>query len=373
VTGTEVSSEAALMYNFSQVFVEHELKQDPVESLRIAAAALLEIESELSDDEPLYRIVDFFAAAQLIESGELRFSRADTFADPNEAVERLLRQLELSGPAGGCMGAGWRDASSAAQYHERIERSHYVSCWTQIPESVATWMLYSPDTNGVRISTTVGKLKAAVINLMAEWSIARLSRADLDNDLLVAVSGRLGRVRYESLPQLSQRVHRRVNAYGRIVERYQRSGKQLPKINEVSERYCPREEKRELTRDFQTCNLKDTSFRHEHEVRATVRFGEERCDQKMLDELKPLVEPSNNHHRIAKTRLSSWDWVRSEFEPYVFSNCPDGFVDSVALDQRCPIHRKNFMAAWFEQHDVRVEESYCFGYVPARFTLFPSW
>lgn len=347
--------------------------KQPREWIREGAAALLDADSALADSQPLYRILDCFAAAQLIQSAKLRFSRADTFADPNEGIERLLQHLEISGPAGGCLGAGWSDLQTAAQHHDLIKRSHYASCWTEVPESVAAWMLYSPDTNGVRISTTVGKLKVALLNLMTEWSIGRLSQADVGKRVRVVVSGRLGPVRYESLPDLSRKIHRRVKAYGRIVERYERAKKPLPGIDEIDRRYFEREERRRLTRNLVMCNLKDASFTHEHEVRATVRFGEEDCDARMLEEQKPLIDPTNEYHGIARASLSVWGWVRSGLDPFLFSTCPEAFVDSVALDPRCPPHRREFMTTWFEKQNIRLEESHCFGYIPTRFTVFPSW
>lgn len=73
-------------------------------------------------------------------------------------------------------------------------------------------------------------------------------------------------------------------------------------------------------------------------------------------------------------KLSVRDWVSSPLlEPYLFAQCPPSFVENVAIDPRCPPHRKEFMTHWFEQCGIQVVQSHCFGYAPEAFEVYPIW
>ena len=77
---------------------------------------LLEVDPSVTENTSLYRTLDFFGAAQIVEQGQLMFSRGDVFSDPNEGVDALLAQLEIVMPGSGC-GMGWSDRESAKGYH----------------------------------------------------------------------------------------------------------------------------------------------------------------------------------------------------------------------------------------------------------------
>lgn len=98
------------------------------------------IENKFEESEVLYRILDFFAAADIIKNSRLMFSRGDTFLDKNEGVDILLRQLELT-HTHACINMGWSDSESARKKHEQLKCGYYMSCWTQTRESVALWSL----------------------------------------------------------------------------------------------------------------------------------------------------------------------------------------------------------------------------------------
>lgn len=144
--------------------------------------SLLEFDEGLSDDTPLYRIVDFYAAADTIKNKRLRFSRANTFFDKNEGIGILLKQIQISRMTD-ALGMGWTDRETAEQSHLAHKQSHYISCWTETPESVAMWSLYSVDKCSIRLRTSAGKLKYAIENFMNfinEWSLLSLKNEDLD-------------------------------------------------------------------------------------------------------------------------------------------------------------------------------------------------
>lgn len=332
---------------------------------------LFEIDASLEPDLRVYRTLDFYSAAAIVSQQRLMFSRADTFEDKNEGVERLLLQLEATSPDSGC-GMGWTDQKSARKEHESLKRSHFISCWSSNPESVAMWSLYSPDYCSVRVSTSIRKLGGVVEELLRKYCISRLKETDLDKRVVVAVAGRLAPVTYVSLPQIAARVSRRAKARISLSNRYRKKGQSMPSINYSDSKYWQREQQRRFVELQTSCSLKDSSFQHEQEIRLTVRLGEEHCRPSVLEEQK-LLDPAHPHRAILKTVLASWGFVRQvEIPEREFILCPEDLIESVALDPRCPPHKAAFIRNWFEGHGIPVVQSTCFGYVPASFDVFPD-
>jgi len=82
----------------------------------------------------LYKTIPFHHAVQLLTTGKLYLARPDTWADP---YENRLKHVDF----------------------KRI----YAQCWCGNAVSDAMWRIYSSDHLGVRISTTVDKLREALI------------------------------------------------------------------------------------------------------------------------------------------------------------------------------------------------------------------
>ena len=336
------------------------------------SSSLLELDPRLGPDQVLYRTVDFFSACDTVTNQRLMFARSDTFQDRNEGVERLLRQLEATSTGGGCGGMGWNNNETARVQHEQLKRSHYVSCWSTRAESVAMWSLYSQDLQSVRIASTVAKLRCATENLLEQYCVSRLAEGDIGAMVVASVVGRISPVKYSSLVAIAKRLTKRVRAQARIATTYQRKGKKFPTLSEVDPQFFVREEQRGFTELKTTCNLKDDSFEHENEVRLSVRLGETICDARVLD-LAQYLDPSQEHHIVLKGDLNAWEFLTKSVVPErVFVATPPEFIESVAIDPRCPKHKADFMRQWFRDRSIRIEESTCFGYLPSQFEVFPE-
>jgi hypothetical protein len=209
----------------------------------VPRSPLFEIDAELKPDLRVYRTLDFFSAAAIVSQRLLMFSRADTFEDKNEGVERLLLQLEVTSPDSGC-GMGWTDQKSARKAHESLKRSHFISCWSSNPESVAMWSLYSPDYCSVRVSTSIRKLGGVVEELLRKYCISRINETDLGKRVVVAIAGRVAPVTYVSLAQIAARVSRRARARIALSNRYRKKGQPMPTINYSNSSYWQREQQR---------------------------------------------------------------------------------------------------------------------------------
>jgi len=333
---------------------------------------LISISPELSQDTVLYRTLDFFGASLIQSNKQLMFSRADTFIDKNEGIDRLLTQLEISRPGSGC-GMGWSNLETARGEHKKLQQSHYISCWSQTAESVAMWSLYSQDFCSVRISTRLSKLIPAVDSLVSKYSIARITADSFDSRVPVSVEARIEPVTYANIAMISSKINKRALARQRLQARYKRKGLKEPTIDEINPRYWDREEKRRFNELRTTCRLKDSSFSHEAEVRLSVRLGEERCTPAMLEE-KAWLDPNHQYHHLLKDQLKSWRWIdKSSIPEREFIECHPNLIETVAIDPRCPGYKASFIASWFRERGVQVVNSTCFGYLPDTFSAFPEW
>ena len=266
------------------------------------------VDDSLNDHTSLYRIVDYFAAAATVDTRKLMVPKADQFTDQNEGIDRLLLQLErLGGFRHGC-GAGWSDMHSAKKAHAAVKRSHYVSCWTREAESVALWALYSPSLTAVRIQTTVGELRAAIEDLASRYSVLRLSNSDLGKRVVASIESCIVPVQYICLENTARLVSRRVGARRRIVERYARHRREMPTLSEMGENFFSREEQRRLISLEGSCRVKDSSFRHEHEVRAILKLGEETVDERML-ETNQFADLNHDSNSSFNRLLEAWGHV----------------------------------------------------------------
>lgn len=335
--------------------------------------SILEIHDSLSEDTVLYRTLDFYGAANIIKDKKFMFCRADTFHDQNEGIDRLLGQLELTMPNSGC-GAGWNDKETAKREHAKVKMSHYISCWSTNAESVAMWSLYSPDYCSVRISTTVGKLKLVVENLIEKYSVERLTSEDIGKKTTIACNARITPVIYAPLQKISATLARRSKATKIAYQRYvKKNGCPPPVLYDPNTNTKKREEQRLFKELRMTCNLKDKSFEHEAEVRVAVRLGRAPL-LKVIFESKEKMNPEHESHSSFLSLLNSFPLLNEECIPHrEFIGCHDNFIDSVAIDPRCQKHKANFMIDWFKNHNIKIVESTCFGYLPDTFESYPEW
>ena len=325
---------------------------------------LIEIDKKLGLKTVVYRIVDFFSAAEIVNNNRLMFSRADVFQDKNEGVERLLAQLQSSGPYEQCA-LGWNDQETANKYHTKYKKSFYISSWSTNPESVSMWSLYSPDLMSVRISTTIEKLHLCANNFIDQYSITKLQKKDLGNDVIVAVNGHISSVKYTNLENITKTITRRFKAKNRIIDRYKRKGMKIPAPLKATPRYWEREKQRRLELTKFPFNLKDEGFKHEDEVRVVLRLGEVECTYRIL-QLREYINPEHLYNKPLQSEFTYFKLIENgQIPEREFITCPTSFVESVAIDPRCPKHKSRFMTSWFKKHKIEVVESRSFGYLPS--------
>lgn len=127
------------------------------------------------DATQLWRYMDFTKFVALLEAKALFFSRADQFEDEFEGG--LSRVNSVDWPEATKLGNVLRYSS------ERLPFFTFVNCWNiNAYESAAMWRVYLSSREGVAITTTVGRLKAALSPSTESVVIGQVRYIDYDAD-----------------------------------------------------------------------------------------------------------------------------------------------------------------------------------------------
>lgn len=235
------------------------------------------------------------------------------------------------------------------------------------------WSLYSQDFCSVRISTTVEKLATATERLLDGYSIERFNESNAGQNLVYAAAGSVAPVIYKSLLDMHKSANRRAKAWLRLKERYKQKGLGDPYLD-----YSPSVAVENVLQAppraswlarlkllVQTCRIKDSSFQHEDEVRAAVRISEALPDAYGSWLFPALRDRLPNKYHMARTAIGQWRPVQSvELPERISVKVPSDFIQSVAVDPRCPEHKAAFIRRFFADHEIPVVVSSCFGYIP---------
>jgi len=329
--------------------------------------------------QKVYRIVDFFSAAQTIAESSLYVPLASTFDDSNEAIDAAVEHLAISaGPCGGIT-TYFSTTEDFIQHQKSVAGRHYVSCWTKTKESVAMWELYSKDYSSIQLSTTVEELdRAAVTFANAQYdprpaiNIGKNVGQFLDRSKIAAV-------KYDDLRKVARALDRRKRAYERL-----EAGQKIS--HEVDPLDLSKAESRRVAQyAFETLEHKDSSFAHESEVRLILAFAPYNDDTLAVarSRIAEMASRSDTDyvthskyergmliHARAILREEAFKW-RLACTPSIYLPLHKGFVTDVTIDPRCPPHKRQFMCSYFENQGIHVAESTCFGHAAGKFVVTP--
>lgn len=308
----------------------------------------------LNPEKRIYRIVDFFEAITLLQTGLLRFSKISKFSDDNEGIDLLLKSLLVSqGPCKGAFGYSWKTTKEAILHHKRSQSQFYACCWTRDSDSIAMWTLYSPLKLGVRLETTVGKLTHALETHQAE-EVERLRKTAIGSNWAGVKSISITQVRYVDLPRLHKRVDRFGKAYNRFIERRVRQGKEAPSFTEGGRN--PYERIERLSKSFSPFSIKSAAYQYEQEVRGLFRTGSEVVTQALAELFEKNIHDGHLLDCVA-------DGISTE--EYMYVKVPGDFVTGVCIDPRAPGHWAVYISKTLKEYGVSLQSSNAFGYLPA--------
>ena len=111
--------------------------------------------NNLSKEQKIYRIFPLFRLEEMMHTQELVLVRPRMWDDPFENFFLSANVIDANGELGSL---------------QSIKDSWYGQCWTTNADTDAMWRIYSPNKDGVRISTTAGKLFDALYDENDEWA-----------------------------------------------------------------------------------------------------------------------------------------------------------------------------------------------------------
>jgi len=325
--------------------------------------------SGIDRGQRLYRIVDFFSAAQAVEGGSLYVPLSSTFDDANEAIDAAIEVLSIA--AGPCAGITrhFGTEEDFIKYQRQVANRNYVSCWTGTKESVAMWALYSRDESSVQITTTVGHLEQAARDFAQNQSspMGAISTGTADDQFVDYT--KIVAVKYENWRLLARSIDRRRRAYDKL----EVAGR-IPKEPDLLGRGL-REGKRAIQYRFEALEHKDESFSHEAEVRLILNCAPYNTEtlkvaQTYIAEMISRPETDVNHPeyerlllRYARAILREEAWKRDiPCKPQVSLPLHSAFISEVTIDPRCSPHKQRFMKDFFDARGIPVSQSTCFGH-----------
>lgn len=111
--------------------------------------------NNLNREQKIYRIFPLSRFEEMIQNKELVLVRPSMWDDPFENFFLSVNVLDTNDEFGSL---------------QSIKDSWYGQCWTLNEDTDAMWRIYSPYKDGVRISTTVGKLFDAIYDENDKWA-----------------------------------------------------------------------------------------------------------------------------------------------------------------------------------------------------------
>lgn len=279
----------------------------------------------MNPDTRIYRFFDFFALAGTIRNRRLRFAAPSTFPDKNEGLEIIYNSLRAAVESNDGSYSGITSQEDILRIHNVLKQGSFVCSWTSKADSVALWSLYSADRCGVRISSTVSKLKAAVDDfarrngLQAQFERYGLTDGSTGGSSYAFVHGvAVKEVLYEDLRSMHEDI-----------------------LNKGRSQQALTDQKRKEILEYFT--LKDKAFIHEGEIRGIVTCG--------------LATPSESKDSFT----DSAPWLDGG---HLYVDISEDFVESVAIDPRCPRYKREIIEGYLRTHNISLALSQAFGYLP---------
>jgi hypothetical protein len=287
----------------------------------------------------IYRFMNFFEFYNLILNGELKFTKLRLMQDRNEGIGEVIRMQSSE------IGFMLRNSRERiADFHLQLLEKTYVSCWTGVPNSMAMWLLYSPDFSAIRVRTTEEKLRT-ILNQQASFGCSHaLDSPPLSLVARLPVVSDVKYVDFEELHRLSKEAL--ITYYGKISKRLQ------DRAQDVSLPDDPTLEQLKAG-----IFLKDIAFEHEKECRAA--FTGYIRNSISADEFKEL--PNTMGKALGHPLL---DDITPQNSPAThIVKIQADFIEEVCFDPRLPQYRRDEILRIVGKFDCPVVDSNVFGYM----------
>lgn len=308
----------------------------------------------VDDDLHIYRFVSFYEVYQLYKNKKLKLSLLAVQDDKNEGVGATLK---FAAPE---WASFHTNADKVFQQHAYAVHNTYITCWTMEPDSVAMWLLYSPNKEGMRVRTTAGKLKSA---LAAYEKINRWTNHlhYTDGSELLTWYWDLKPVHYINLDILLAEIN---EAYAQFKNLCKELAAGNPEWWTDEEGFLKKYTKfiDEFRDRFELGHfIKDSGFVHEKELRGVVNAG-------VRNSLN--VETWKKSENLMLTPFKSAE--PGVLPSFIYAPIGDDFIDGICFDPRMPEYKRQVVRDALSPLGVQEEASRCFNsLVDKRFRFDP--
>jgi hypothetical protein len=302
----------------------------------------------------IYRFMSFFEIYEMIVNRKLKMSKLSLMDDINEGIGSALK-LQDSIIFGSSL---IEDKVAFKKFHEDTMARTYISSWTQVPEAMSMWLLYSKDESSFRVKTNIEKLRICLNSFYTNNSISinfPEGRFMLDSPPCVEP------VKYVVFEEVSKNIKKKSKHYlAELMKhdytKFEADG--IPKeLSNIMNHNVISEKSGEL--------LKDIAYSHENEIRASFTA----CFRSSLttDEWEKNKNSDNSQY-IFSTILCDY----SNFEKLndvVYIPINQDFVEEICFDPRMPSYKIKIFSEilGLEEKQINIVKSNSFGYKPNRF------
>ena len=238
----------------------------------------------LNLDTRIYRIFTFERFKELITSNELVLVNPEKWDDPFENF--FLK-------------ANAYDSEGNIVDFSNIRKMWYGQCWTLNEDTDAMWRIYSPNKNGVRISTTARKLFNAIYD---------------ENDKFASLKYFIGKVNYATKDELNTFMNE--NSFWDIASGGRSDG--------FAKLLC----------------IKREAFQHENEVRILINESDEEKNKNLNGLCRVKIDKNTLIDDIClDPRLTKNEYQEMESDiKSLFASCPEIFQSDLYKFDLPPIY-----------------------------------
>ncbi len=282
--------------------------------------------------DKIYRYINFFDLYNMVERKLLRISQATGFDDKNEGFAFLLRALEGKYVAA----LGGRSEFNGL---EIVKTLSYISCWTAEPNKIAMWLLYSRNSDGLRIQTTRAKLNSVLTNYRKSYS----SSEDKIHSFSPRDDASIFTVTYENFRAMKNEIEARNNEIQKTIDGLPQNTSTANRLRAFSK--AARETMKTLRYMNNPWSYKDIAYNHEEEVRAFIEF-----------------EPSDEEGDFLASGGfgDNLSYLSDMFPPYIEIALCDDFIEDICIDERCAEFKKKVCRYFLSKYRYSLRESYVF-------------
>lgn len=293
------------------------------------------------DDFPIYRIMSIYEFYELYVKKRMKFTLLSAQEDPNDGIEYVLNNfLSLA-------------SNKLFDDLQRIKKNTYISCWTKNKDSVAMWSLYSPQKESLMITTSYKKLNKTLIKFCEKFS-SETQWERKPNSFLI-MTGCIQESKYLNIRKYFSFIDNEIKEFKNIWKEKVNSGitnwddENFPiSISKFYKTLFDRA-KNKFNINTREHFIKDESFSHEEEIRATI--------------LAAISSKYENFEQWEKSNdeRSTFHLDTQDLLPITtFADIDDDFIEEISFDPRMPQYKISSLINMMNIEKDKVSASNCF-------------